>query len=144
MLYKELLVVKQHLSKNKIEMDVALEQILVNTYNPNSQLRLAAEQALQQFLITPGSLTALLQCIGNRSIHREIRQATGLVMKNRLRDYWSTDETARPKALPSSPEERELIKDGLVQVLLDESDNSIRNILAESIRVVGEYEFPQR
>lgn len=122
-------------------MDLVLQEILINTYNPNQQLREGAEQALKQFLNTPGSLSALINTIGQPTVHREIRQATGLVIKNRLRDYWQTDS---PKCLPSSLEERQYLKSGLVQVLLGETDNSIRNILAEAIRVVSEYEFPTR
>eukprot|EP01031_Cornospumella_fuschlensis_P034651 gene34651-41963_t len=34
----------------------ALQSILINTYNPNQRLRKEAENALQDFVQTPGSL----------------------------------------------------------------------------------------
>jgi hypothetical protein len=122
-------------------MEAALEQILINTYNPNHDLRVNAEQQLQQFLATQGSLSALINFISNVNVHRELRQATGLVLKNRLRDYWAD---ASSKALPSSQEEKEYLKERLLSTILSELDNSIRGILAESIRVVSEFEFPER
>ncbi len=121
-------------------MEVALEGILINTYNPNQALRLQAEQALKQFLATAGSLAAIINCIGNLNMHRELRQATSLVLKNRLRDYYSDGE----KALPSSLEEKDYLKKKIVEIILVEMDNSIRGILAESIRIMAEFEFPQR
>lgn len=122
-------------------MDVALQSILINTYNPNHDLRVEAERALQSFLNTPGSLTALISCIGNSNVHRELRQATGLLIKNRLRDYWNNSEG---KGLPATDVEKESLKHHLVSILLMETDNSIRGILAEAIRVVSEYEFPNK
>jgi hypothetical protein len=122
-------------------MDTTLQSILINTYNPNHDLRVEAERALQSFLNSPGSLTALIACIGNNAIHRELRQATGLLIKNRLRDYWNNNEG---KGLPATDVEKESLKHHLVSILLMETDNSIRGILAEAIRVVSEYEFPNK
>ncbi len=128
-------------------MEAHLESILINTYNPNPVLRKQAEEALQQFVQTQGSLAAIINCIGNVQMHRELRQATAIVLKNRLRDYYSKDEkTGQPMSgsLPSSPEEREYLKQKIIAVLLVEQDNSIRGILAESIRIIAEFEFPQQ
>lgn len=121
-------------------MEAALEGILINTYNPNQGLRKQAEQALQQFLATSGSLSAIINCIGNVNMHRELRQATSLVLKNRLRDYYSEGD----KALPAPQAEKDYLKQRIVQIILIETDNSIRGILAESIRIMAEFEFPQR
>eukprot|EP01039_Chlorochromonas_danica_P004922 gene4922-5403_t len=118
----------------------ALTAILIDTYNPNPSLRQAAEKALQQFLATPGSLTILINTIGTVTIHVDIRKATALIIKNRLRDYWSTEE----KALPSSEEEKAYFKHQVMVILLAEHDNSIRGILAESVRIASEFEFPQK
>jgi hypothetical protein len=132
-------------------MESALHDILINTYNPNHDLRVHAEQALQQFLLTHGSLTALINFIGSSSVHRELRQASGLVLKNRLRDYFYEDPKeykdrtlVKDKALPTSVEEKEYVKHQIVNILLGETDNSIRGILAEGIRVISEFEFPER
>jgi hypothetical protein len=121
-------------------MEQALESIFINTYNPNAELRAQAETALGHFLATSGALVALLNFIGNTNTHRELRQATGLVIKNKMRDFWSEEKTA----YRITPEEREIVKARLVDILLVETDNSIRGILAEAIRIVSETDFPNK
>lgn len=132
-------------------MESTLESILINTYNSDAGLRQQAENALAEFLSTPGSLNALVNYLGNSNNHRELRQATGLVIKNRLRDYWtdpsevdSEESKAAAARYPSTAPERDFVKDRLLQVLLVEVDNSIRGILAEAVRIVSEKEFPER
>jgi hypothetical protein len=43
-----------------------------------------------------------------------------------------------------SLEEKETVKSMLISILLVEMDNSIRGLLAESIRIVSEADFPDR
>ena len=124
------------------KMEAQLASILINTYNRDSALRGQAEEALKLFLSSPGSLSALITLVSNQnqSVPRELRQATGIVLKNRLRDYW-TDEG---KGLPSTEQEKEYLKIVLVESLLVETDKSLRGIIAESIRITSEFEFPDR
>ena len=103
-------------------------------------MRAHAEQALKQFLVTNGALVALLNFIGNTNNHRELRQATGIVIKNNMRNYWSDTKTEYFTA----PEEREIVKARVIDILLVETDNSIRGILAEAIRIVSETDFPEK
>lgn len=121
-------------------MEQVLESILINTYNPDAGLRAQAEAALKQFLATSGALVALLNYIGNANVHRELRQATGLVIKNNMRNFWSDEKTA----FVVTPEEKEVVKAKLIDILLVEQDNSIRGILAEAIRIVSETDFPAK
>ncbi len=122
-------------------MDVTLEAIIINTYNPNHDIRVQAENALQELLNTPGSLSALITSIAKIESGRDLRQAVGLVLKNRIRDYWDDESKKR---LPTSVDEREYFKQGLLQVILVEQERSIRDMLAEVIRVVSSYDYPER
>lgn len=124
-------------------MDELLQSIIINTYNANPDLRHQAELALNQFLNTPGSLTGLLHVSANPHNRREMRQATGLVLKNRIRDYFVEREFTI-KALPTSANEKDIIKQGIIEILLNETDNSLRGIFAEVIKVVSEFEFPEK
>ena len=45
---------------------------------------------------------------------------------------------------PSSLEEREAVKALTIDVLLKEVDNSIRDLLAETLKIISEFEFPLR
>jgi hypothetical protein len=122
-------------------MESILESILINTYNSDNQLRAQAEAALAQFLTANGALVALLNFISNTGNHRELRLATGIVIKNKLRDFWS-DETSKYPVL--TMEEKEVVKVKLVDTLLVEMDNAIRGLIAECIRIVSESEYPER
>lgn len=119
-----------------------LTAILIDTYNPNHDRRVAAEVSLQQLLATPGSLTVLVTTVANTAIHPDIRKATALIIKNRLRDYFHKKPSSF--ALPSSPEEVAFLKHQIMATLLPEIDNSIRGILAEAVRIISEFEFPER
>lgn len=122
-------------------MESTLEAILINTYNPDQQLRSQAEAQLNHFILTNGALISLLTYVGNVNNHRELRQATSIVIKNKMRDFWSDDSQ---KTCNMSVEEKDIVKQLLIDILLIEIDNSIRGILAESIRIVSETEFPER
>lgn len=118
-------------------MEETLQNILINTYNPNNALRSQAEQALGLFVRERGALPAALRFIGNPNNHKELRQATGVFIKNNLRAVWTEEGRM-------NDQDKEAVKDGLIQVLLVETDNSIRGLLAEAIRMVSEFEFPAK
>jgi hypothetical protein len=119
-------------------LEQLLEAILINTYNPNNTLRAQAEEGLKQFYTNLGSLTALMNFVGGKHRHRELRLAAAIQIKNKLRDYWTPDTAI----YPTSPEEKERIKLAVIDILLVEPDNSLRGILAESVKLIAEYDFP--
>ncbi len=76
-------------------MDIILQNILINTYNNDPVLRLQAEKALNDFLLTPNFLAAFFVVIdGYRSpedhptLHHDVRTAATIVVKNNLRQIW--------------------------------------------------------
>lgn len=113
-----------------------LEVILINTYNSNQILREQAEAALKQFIQTPGSCYHILLLVSNHTKHRDLRQAAEILLKNRLRGYWSSTDD-----LSTSIDEKIAFKSTLLQTLVSETDNSIKTLLAENIRTIGEFEF---
>jgi hypothetical protein len=121
-------------------MEPVLQSILINTYNPDNQLRSQAEEQLNHFLLTSGAFIILLNYVGNVNNHRDLRQATSILIKNKMRDFWSDDRPAYMLTL----DEKETVKSMLISILLVEMDNSIRGLLAESIRIVSEADFPDR
>ena len=115
-----------------------LESILINTYNSSLEARQQAEQALVAYLATPGSALDMLGTIGTAS-HRDIRLAAAIIMKNRIRDFWlSREGLTIPEELKSQ------FKAMIVQILIVETDNSIKKIIAECIRIISEFEFPEK
>ena len=121
-----------------------LHQILTNTFNQDNRLRAEAEEALVQFQKRPQAYSILLQLISGQHAVRELRQAAAIVLKNKARDFW-VEEKAREKGLIHIPrDEKEAIKQNLVHVLLVETDKSIKAYLAEVVRIISEFEFPEQ
>lgn len=116
-----------------------IQAVLVNTYNPNPELRHQAEENLAVFLVQPGALCALLSLSNNHSNHRDLRQAASLVIKNKAHEFF--DPT---RNFPISEAEKEAVKQLLLQSLWVETDNSIRGIFAEVVRSISEYDYPDR
>eukprot|EP01035_Chromulina_nebulosa_P031158 gene31158-41511_t len=130
-----------------------LESILIHTYHPDAHLRHQAESALHAYLRQAGGFVFCLHFLAAGShVHRDLRQATAIVIKNNTRPYW--DSSSKPQgtsteSVPivewsSSPEEREAVKALTIEVLLKEVDNSIRDLLAETLKIISEFEFPLR
>jgi hypothetical protein len=116
----------------------SLEAILVNTYNPNQEQRLQAEHALADFLSRPGSCIQFLQLISNHSFHRDLRLAAVLVLKNRIEDFWSNAD-----GLTIVVEEKIVFKQAIVDILLAETENSIRALLSDTIALIAQTDFPE-
>lgn len=123
-------------------MDTMIYEILINTYNPNPTLRKQAEVELKQFLNNHGAFSSLLGFIQNQDIERDLRVAASIVAKNNARNYFRTDQ--EEVVLPISPEEKEAAKIAVVAILLVETDNVIRGLLAETIRAMSEFEYPHK
>lgn len=129
-----------------------LSSVLNNTYNPSQDLRQQAELELQNFLNTPGSISVFLALISERdAAPRDLRLAATLVMKNNIRDFWRTEE-GQAKAIQDgiviktrclSSDEKELTKHGLLEILLAETDNSMRKSAAETVKQITEFDPPE-
>lgn len=119
-------------------MEAQLTHILLHTYHPDPSLRKAAEAQLALFLAQPGAFSALLGLAGNRDNHKDLRQAASIVVKNNAREHFGENGS-----LESSPE-RDAVKHIVLQALFAETDNSVRDILAETVRNIAEFDFPQR
>jgi len=57
----------------------------MNTYNSDTSYRAQAEDALAQYLCTPGSLYSLLMFLGSTQVNRDLRQAAGIAVKNKIK-----------------------------------------------------------
>jgi hypothetical protein len=119
-------------------MEDLLQSILINTYNQDSHLRQEAELALSQFLKRENALVTLLIYIGNVNNHKELRLATGILIKNKLRDFW----TVPASEISASYEQKVFFKTNLLIILSSEENNAIRGLLAESVKIIAEFDYP--
>jgi hypothetical protein len=122
-------------------MDNVIGQILIHTFHPDPALRDLAESNLKSFLGSPGAFVALLQFVSNQNISHDLRLSACIVIKNRSRDFWRSDGES---TLHISEEDKVVAKDLLLNILLCETDNKARGMLAETIRVIAEFDFPSK
>ena len=129
-------------------MDQALQNILINTYNIHPEIRKEAENALKQFLQTNQFLLSFIIIIdGYRNqenvptIHRDIRVAALLIVKNNIREFWAVEST---KKYPITPQEKEICREKILEIMLIEPDTILKGLLAETIRIISGFDYPDK
>lgn len=124
-------------------MESQIESILINTYNPDQSLRIQAENALAQLLTQTGSFSQLLYFISQSNVyHRDLRLAACITIKNKIREYWSDDVSDDRKVALIDVTEKNFIKSSIFPMLLIESDTLLKNLIAEIIKGITEFDFP--
>lgn len=119
-------------------MSPIIQDILINTYNPDAGARKHAEAQLAHFMEHSGAYLEMLSFVATASNPRELRLSGAIVIKNKSREFWRMDEAH------ASTEEKEKSKALLLEVLLAETDNAIRGMLAETVRNIAEIDFPDK
>jgi len=102
----------------------------------DANLRKQAEDSLEHFIATHGALQHLLVFVSNRQVVKDLRQAAAIQVKNKIRDFWNSPS--------NSDAEKEGIKSFVLPLLFSETDNSVRGLLAETIRCICEFDFPSK
>ena len=126
-------------------MESRLQEILIHTYHADPQLRAQAEAALKQFVFSENALFAILSFVGNQSIHRDLRQAAAIQLKNRITELWREaidDPTDPTQKIHLSLADKENARVAFLTVLLVETDNSIRGLLAEAVKSIADIDYP--
>jgi hypothetical protein len=119
--------------------DVLLN-ILSHTYHPDKMLRTQAEKALEDYLkAAPVALLALTQFVKNHTLDVGIRKAAAIQLKNKIKPFWDPSNIGI-----FSQEQRDAVKSEVVLTILEETDNSIRRLLAEAFRKIMEFDYPER
>lgn len=128
-------------------MESRLQEILIHTYHADPQLRAQAEAALKQFVFSDGALFTILSFVGNSSVHRDLRQAAAIQLKNRITELWreAIDDPSDPiQKIYLSAADKENARVLFLNVLLVETDNSIRGLLAEAVKSIADVDYPTK
>uniref|UniRef100_A0A4W3GXB4 Importin 8 n=1 Tax=Callorhinchus milii TaxID=7868 RepID=A0A4W3GXB4_CALMI len=119
-------------------------QALKGTIDPN--LRIAAENELNQSYKIINFAPTLLQIIVSDQVEFPVRQAAAIYMKNMVTQYWPDREAPPGEAmLPFNIHEndRQQIRDNIVEGIIHSPD-LIRSQLAVCLRIIIKYDFPGR
>jgi len=127
-----------------------LQSTLLHTYHPDLALRQHAERALNAYVTTGQALFTLLRVVADPTAQaREVRQAAAIVVKNRIYALWREplpDDIPAEQAKPCllNPQEKAQARAALVDVLLAETDTSLRGMVAEAFKTVADFDYPAR
>jgi len=91
-----------------------------------------------------GGSSALLQVVSaSGQVGREVRQAAAIAFKNITKNYWEPmGRTAPAACVPDAS--KPPLRDQLFQVLLVETDKSVRDLLAESVNQIARCDYPSK
>ena len=118
---------------------VALQQALLHTFSPDENARKEAEKRIDTLRSTPGNLPVLLQVVSDAAnTDRTVRQAAAISLKNIIMRHWEQKDDD-PGVFP---DDRNTIRENIMEVLVREQDSSVRDILAEAVNNIAGYDFP--
>jgi hypothetical protein len=117
---------------------LALQNALAHTYSPNAQERKAAEQQVETLKAQAGGVPVLLQVVANTSLDRNVRQAAAVSLKNIISKHWEQKEND-PGVFN---DDKNVIRENVMEVLCTERDSSVRDLLAESVNNIAGFDFP--
>ena len=117
-----------------------LHPILLNSYNPDRELRQQAEVDLNAFLKLSNSFNGFLGIVAEPSMSQDVKMAAALVLKNNSRSFWRRVDAP----LTMTEEEKAHAKEILLHILMAETCKPLRSLLADILKAIVEHEFPDR
>mmetsp|Transcript_4901 Transcript_4901/g.7219 ORF Transcript_4901/g.7219 Transcript_4901/m.7219 type:complete len:1062 (+) Transcript_4901:138-3323(+) len=136
---------------NVEDLHLALQQ----SFSPDPSLRGPSEELIKLLKYVPGATIMLLQVTAEKQVQYEVRQAAVIQLKNICKECWvervsavtglpiSPTEEGKPPAMLSE-QDKEAVKTVLLETLLNESDKSIRDLLAETLHTAAVHEYPDK
>lgn len=97
---------------------------LTGTLDSNFQVRKHSEQQLRVFEEQPGFSSYLLDLITDQDVQLGIQISAAIFFKNRVSNHWLAPDNRPPSALTVRAEEKPLIKEKLIQTLIQTHRNN--------------------
>ncbi|KIK50545.1 hypothetical protein GYMLUDRAFT_266124 [Collybiopsis luxurians FD-317 M1] len=125
----------------------SLSQLFATTYNPDPNIRKAAELQIRKIGNEEGMISALLQIIASDSSDLATRQACSVWVKNRVSANYALEETSEPKRPDRGPiaqSDRNALKASLLPLLAASPARSINLQLASALKNIISHDFPDK
>lgn len=116
----------------------SLSLILANTYAADKEIRQKAEKDLEGFLKLSNAFNGFLGLCQLPGTDTNIKLAAALTLKNKARDFWQTKDPI----YPMTEDEKTYCKDAIITLILNETYNPLRSLLAEVLKGIVEHEYP--
>ncbi|KZV95467.1 ARM repeat-containing protein [Exidia glandulosa HHB12029] len=122
-----------------------LSRLFATTYNPDPNVRKAAELEIRKLAGQEGTLAALIQVIGSDAVDVSVRLACTVYLKNRIRrSYFVDPEKPLPDQTPIQNSDRVAIRQNIFALLVAAPTRSIRAPLAECLRSLISHDYPEK
>ncbi|GAW02680.1 nonsense-mediated mrna decay protein [Lentinula edodes] len=130
------------------KMDLqTLSNLFATTYNPDPNVRKAAELQIRKIGNEEGMITALLQIIASDNTDLATRQACSVWVKNRVSATYTLDEAyvaTRSDRGPIVQSDRIALKANILPLLSASPSRSINLQLASALKNMVAHDFPDR
>ncbi|PPQ95282.1 hypothetical protein CVT26_014856 [Gymnopilus dilepis] len=121
-----------------------LSQLFATTYNPDPNVRKAAELEIRKVGNQEGMIAAILRIIAADNIDLATRQACSVWLKNRVHSTYSLEVSRRPDQPVISASEREALRINVLPLLAASPSRSISVQLANTLKSIVAHDFPNK
>ncbi|EJD50497.1 ARM repeat-containing protein [Auricularia subglabra TFB-10046 SS5] len=123
----------------------SLSSLFATTYNPDPNVRKAAELEIRRLGGQEGMLAGLIQVIGTDGVDVSVRLACAVYLKNRIRRAYFVDpDKPLPDQNPILPSDRNAIRQHIFPLIVAAPTRSIRAPLAECLRSLISHDYPEK
>ncbi|KAI0057803.1 ARM repeat-containing protein [Artomyces pyxidatus] len=120
-----------------------LSNLFATTFDPNPNVRKAAELEVRKVGNQEGMLAALLQIIASDNVDLATRQACVVYVKNRVgTSYFTEPSPSDPKSI--LPSDRAALKSSILPLLAASPSRSITLQLASTLKSLVAHDFPDK
>ncbi|KII90665.1 hypothetical protein PLICRDRAFT_52383 [Plicaturopsis crispa FD-325 SS-3] len=116
------------------------------TYNPDPNVRKAAELQIRKIGGQEGMVAALLQIIASDGVELATRQSCTVYLKNRVLNSYGSLEPSRthPDQTPIAQSDRDALKSSILPLLAASPSRSITVQLAQALKTLVAHDFPEK
>jgi len=127
----------------------ALHVALQQSFSADASLRDPAEKAIKDLKYVKGAPCMLLQVAAEKQVQYEVRQAAAINLKNLCRECWAARSSLHTlngeegnEFVLLDEQDKAGIRLNLVESLLNETETSVRDLMAETIHTIAIHDFP--
>ncbi|KAF4617901.1 hypothetical protein D9613_006252 [Agrocybe pediades] len=119
-----------------------LSNLFSTTYNPDPNVRKAAELQIRKIGNQEGMIAAILRIIAADNIDPATRQACSVWLKNRVHNSYALEVARRPDQTVIVASEREALRINILPLLAASPSRSISLQLANCLKSIVAHDFP--
>ncbi|KAJ8079910.1 Nonsense-mediated mRNA decay protein 5 [Marasmius tenuissimus] len=122
-----------------------LTNLFSTTFNPDPNIRKAAELEIRKVGNEEGMIAALLQIIASDNIDLATRQACSVWVKNRVASHYALETpTGRADRNPLAQSDKSAIRTNILPLIANSPSRAISLQLASALKNIISHDFPER